>query len=801
MSSEPLKCFHCNENIPAKLKINALINQQNVSFCCYGCKAVSEFINEQGCNEFYTYRGQAKPANKAEVVDEKWLKFDDKLNFNAATKQIKDDFFEISLRIEGLYCSACGWLIDKHLSKLNGIKQVSLNTITKQLLVKFNHQQINLSKILSSINKLGYTPVIAQNDNANEQGLIERKSLLKKIIIAGFGMMQVMTMSVPLYSDSYVIEPNIKRFFELISMLVATIVFFYSGKIFLKNAWRDISNKHLGMDVPVALSISIAYIASCWNVITNNNQTIYFDSMIMFVFFLLAGRYIEMSVRHQGMTSKSALSSMIPTSVTLVRDSLLSTIPLSALLKSDLVQVKTGEIIPCDGIIKQGSCRIDESFITGESKPVSKTITDKVMAGALVQSGLIQFESTAIGEETLLASLGEMLDKAQLQKPKTLKQIDKIAVWFVAVVLLIASITGAYYSIYQPEKAITIILAVLVATCPCALSLATPTALTAATVALMKKGVLVNNLDSLTKISRIKNWFFDKTGTLTQASMTVDKIHNNSQLSNQELLTIMASIEHKSVHPVASAFTDYYDVKRQASDFEECSGMGVQSIINRQIYKAGNYQWCINDLDSKPIESDRTIIYLTCSQKLLAIFELKNELRPKSKEVISQLLQKDHEITILSGDKEPAVRKIAQKLNIKNFFFEQSPQQKINEILSIQQQKKATIMVGDGVNDAPVLGQSDVSISFNQGTQIARSASDIILIGNSLNGLLDVLMISKKTNAIINENISWALVYNLSVTPLAIMGYLAPWMAAIGMSLSSLVVVLNARRLIKIVNH
>ena len=798
MSSVKNKCFHCDENIPKNLNINAEINQNSVDFCCYGCKAVAEFINQQGCDDFYSYRGEAKPASKAEVTDDRWLKYDEGLNFDSSTKHLKEDVYDITLRVEGLYCSACGWLIDKHISKLDGVNEVRLNTITKLLHINFKAQVIKLSQILSAINNLGYQPVLAQDNSHSDQELKERKSFLKRLLVAGIGMMQVMTMSVPLYSDSYIIEPNIKRFFELVSLLVATSVFFYSGKYFLKNAWRDLSNKHLGMDVPVALSITLAYVASCWNVFSGLNATIYFDSMIMFIFFLLAGRYIEMSVRHRGMSSKEALSTMIPNSVKRISNNEIQAVPLSEIQKGDVLQINSGETIPCDGNIIYGECTIDESLLTGESISINKLITDSVMAGSIVQSGSIQIESTAIGGDTLLAGLSEMLDRAQLQKPKTLLLVDKTAVWFVATVLIIALVTGIFYSIYQADIALSIVLSVLVATCPCALSLATPTALTAATVGLMKKGVLVNQLDALTKLDKIKHWFFDKTGTLTEANMSVVKIHNYSDFKEQMLLTIMATLEHISSHPIASAFIDYFDSSLVANDYLEAHGQGVQATINQKEWKAGKDLWCLSDSQQPQIKAQTTVVYLSCNHILVCIFEVESQLRKDAQAVISNLQHSNKQINILSGDKKQAVTNTASSLGVKNYYSEQSPQQKINRIRKLQSNAKATVMVGDGVNDAPVLAQSDVSISFNQGTHLARSASDIILMGNSLSGIASVLQSSKKTNTIIKQNIIWALVYNISVTPLAIMGYLTPWMAAIGMSLSSLMVVLNARRLLKI---
>ena len=457
-------------------------------------------------------------------------------------------------------------------------------------------------------------------------------------------------------------------------------------------------------------------------------------------------------------------------------------------------------MIAIDGEIIAGTASIDESMITGESRAIEKSLSHTVMAGSIVDSGTLLIKSIAIGDETILAGLSQLLENAQLQKPKTLLLVDKIASWFVAIVLLLAISTAIYYSIYQPDKTMLTVLAVLVATCPCALSLATPAALTAASVRLMKKGILINHLDAIIKVGKIKHWFFDKTGTLTEPFMSLVQTHTFGEYSEQQVVIIMAAIEHNSSHPIASAFNDFYDSSFTAKDYQQITSSGVQANIDGDSYKAGTKKWCDSgsneSIENYSIETQHTLIYLSKNNSLIAAFELENLLRKGSQTLIVQLLKQKHQVSIVSGDKTAAVTTVAKALNIKDYYSEQTPEEKINLIHQQQAQSNPTIMIGDGVNDAPVLAQSDVSISFNQGTQLARAASDLIVMGNSLSSIESLLKISKKTNNIIKQNITWALIYNLSVTPLAIMGYLAPWMAAIGMSLSSLFVLLNAKRIL-----
>jgi len=792
----PEQCFHCHEDIAKGVNIRAQIDGQQQPMCCHGCKAVAEFINEQGYCEFYDYRGEATPQSQAKIADKKWQSYDEPSVFQSLTQSGPDNVFTVRIRLEGIYCSACGWLIDKHLRGLQGITDVKLNTISKVIKVEFDLTQIKLSQILTAINFLGYQPIVNTSQDNQQQESTERKNALKRLVVAGLGMMFIMTLSVPLYSgESQGMDPNIQRFFLLVSLLVATAVYFYSGRTFLRNAFRDLSNKHLGMDVPVALSITLAYIASTWNVLSKNGETTYFDSMVMFIFFLLAGRFVEMTVRHRGMSANDALGNMLPTSVTLIKDSQETTVPYDQIAKGDILRIKEGEVVATDGKILTGNIQVDESLITGESQLIAKNPHDSIIAGSVVVTGSAEIQSTAIGDETVLANLSQLLENAQLQKPKTLLLVDKIASWFVAIVLLLATITAIYYSIVQPDKTMITVLAVLVATCPCALSLATPAALTAASVSLMKKGILVNQLDAITSISKIKNWFFDKTGTLTEPSMSVFKTTLLANITEQQALRTMAALEHNSSHPIASAFNVYYDEKISVTDFQQKTNCGISAKIGKAQYKAGTQQWC-DKHSTFQIESEHSLIFLSKNNQLQAVFELKNQLRKGSKHLFQNLQKNKHSVTIVSGDKQPAVKAIARELAVNHYHSQQTPEQKINLILQQQEQSQKTIMVGDGVNDAPVLAQSDVSVSFNQGTQLARAASDFIVMGNSLESIESLLKISKKTNNIIKQNIIWALVYNLSVTPLAMMGYLTPWMAAIGMSVSSLFVVLNAKRIL-----
>ncbi len=809
-------CFHCGESIPDGVDISADVAGQPRRFCCYGCQAVAEFIDTQGRCDFYFYRGDAKPGMRALPDPEQWLQWDEPANFGRVCRPLAGgekggDRYGASVRVEGLYCSACGWLIDRQLRDLPGVLDVRLNTVTRQLQVDFDRRQVLLSQILAVIDQLGYRPILA-TAGADDIAEVERKASMKRLIVAGLGMMQVMMFAVALYgADFHGMDENSRRFFGLISMLVATVVYFYSGTVFVKNALRDLKNRHLGMDVPVALSVSLAYFFSVWHVLNGDTTDIYFDSMVMFVFFLLAGRHLEMGVRHKGMSAREALAAMVPAGVRRLRQMGASgdeepaweNVPLDDISKGQQLLVQTGEVVACDGVVVKGDAEVDESLLTGESTPVPKKAGDRVLAGARVLQGQLQVESTALGNETFLGTLTDLLEQAQMQRPRSLQLADRLAGWFVAAVLVLAAATAAWYAWFDPQQLLPVVLAVLVATCPCALSLATPTALTAASVKLVKKGVLINTLDALSELPKCDVWLFDKTGTLTEFSMSIRRWQPLLDMGREQACAIVAALEHGSHHPIATAFDGCRLAGVEAVGIENIAGQGVQGFIDGQRWRAGKKDWVLAGLQDKQAVNDLQVpevgtqVWLGNENTVAGVFVLGNRLRTDAAVTIADLQKKGVECQIISGDDPAIVADVARRLGVRCWYGNFRPQHKINHVKTLQAAGRRVVMVGDGINDAPVLAQANVSFSFNQGAYLARAAADLVLMGGRLAHVLTADGTAVATTRIIRQNIAWAIGYNLFVTPLAVMGLLEPWMAAIGMSASSLLVVLNARRLLR----
>lgn len=800
---KPITCFHCGDKVPKGCQLTVEIADIQQPMCCIGCQAVATFLSDHEHQEFYQYRQGMVPIEKVKLSTgvNSYQHLDAVEVFKLLTETNSDGSHQVTIKVEGMYCSACGWLLQKVLNNLDGVFDLRINTITQNMQVDFNPDQIKLSEIFAQIHQLGYLPI--QQDNNINSADEARKDQLKKIAVAGFGMMFIMTLAVPLYSpEQFTLEPEIQRFFLMISLWVATGVYFYSGMSFVRNAIRDLKNKHLGMDVPVALSISLAYFVSIYFSF-NQQGHVYYDSMSMFIFFLLLGRFVESQVRHRGMNVRESLFALVPVSAQrLIKNShLVETVPLNQIIKGDCLQVKSGEVIPCDGKILKGSGQFNEAILTGESKLLTKHIGDQIYAGARLTDGKLTYITTVNNHDSFLTKLAEMMELAQSKKPSSLQLVDKIASYFVAVVLLLALITALWYGLNQPDAMMTALLAVLIATCPCALSLATPTALTAAGINLLRNGVLVNNTEAITQLAKIKHWYFDKTGTLSEDKLEVETCHNLSAYSDDVLTAIASGLQQISNHPIASAFQTHnpHQVKRAKEYFGR--GVAGKIILNNdaKLWFMGSADWLKSlsiEMPTHQTNNELSQVYLACEQQLIAVYELKVPIRSGVTDLLKSLTNKNINPTIISGDSTSTVVNWANKLNINHYFGGLKADQKIKHIANHQSSGEACVMVGDGVNDAPVLAQADVSISLKQGAYLAHSASDMIVLGRTLAPIQHATNISSKTNAIIKQNLIWSLVYNLSVTPIAMMGLLAPWMAAIGMSVSSLLVVLNSRRLL-----
>ncbi len=795
-------CFHCG--LPTKITAyTALINNEQRLMCCAGCKAVADAIVSSGMESYYNFR-EATSVTAKELVPEflsSLQAYDNPLIQKQFVHQSShhENIKEVSLILEGIVCSACVWLNEQYLNQLNGIIAVKINYSTHRATVQWDNSVMSLSDILEAISKIGY--LAHPYDVAKQQQLFEkqRSLLLRQVGVAALFGMQTMMFAVALYSGDYWgIADNYKLLFQWLSLFLTIPVLFFSAKPFFKGAITDLKNKRAGMDVPVTLAISLAFVSSVYNTYFQVGH-VYFDSICMFVFLLLGVRYIELMARKKSAEKIERLADMKPAMANVVnQDDTISTVPIAELKIDDEVLVRAGEYLPADGNLLSKTAQIDESLLTGESKAVNKEILQTVIAGSLNVGAAINIKVSKVGQDTVLSSILRLVEKAQHYKPRVALLADKVATKFVIIIILIVMSAGIYWSIYDPSQAIAIMVATLVVTCPCALSLATPAAISATIGKSTTLGVLVAKTNALEQLEKADVFVFDKTGTLTQGKLSIESIDYQTEHNQSLYLSIAKALEQRSEHPIASAFSALNAGSIKLNDFEQMASKGLSGDYENERYYLGSYSWLIERSIDQPATINNSAlkaVYLFSKNKVLAIFYLNDPLKEDAKKTIKSLHKRGKKVVLLSGDQQQTVAAVAKQLGIKTALAEQSPEQKLLYVKSLQQQGYKVAMLGDGINDAPVLSAADVALSMSSGTDIASASSDLIVKSRLTQPIIDVLDLSQKMNAIIKQNFAWAIGYNIVAIPFAVSGLIQPWLAALGMSLSSLVVVINAMRL------
>ena len=812
------KCFHCGLPVAKNLNIYVEYKGENKPMCCYGCQAVSQAIIDSGMDEFYTYR-TSNPEKPEEIVPEflQQLKAYDSTTVQKKFVSSTDDenILEVSLILEGITCAACVWLNEKHLNSLDGVIDANINYSNHRARVRWDNSKIQLSDILESISRIGYLAHPYDPDQHQRILEKERKQQIRRLGLSGVLGMQIMIFAVAMYTgDWWGIEDSFKQSFRWISLVLTIPILLYASSVFFKSAYRDLSNKRVGMDVPVSLGITIAFTASLINTV-NGSGEVYFDSVAMFTFFLLSARYFELGTRKQTSETTEALLNLKPAIATRLQDyqstkssnvtptaAKQESIAVSELELNDYLLVRPGEVVPADGIIIDGSSGINESLITGESLPVTKGIDDTVIGGSTNTENPLIIQVTKLGEDSVLSSIQRLIDEAQHTKPAIAKLADRIASWFVSILLSIATMVAYYWYTVDASQWLEITIATLVVSCPCALSLATPTAITAASGQLAKIGLLPKRAHALETLAHATDFVFDKTGTLTEGRIKLEEIIlNTDEHDESDVLTIAASLEANSEHPIARAIISANkNESLTVKDLLHTTGQGIQGRIGETEWFIGNHDF-IEQHSAMPVAEDTDVaskIYLATNQQCIAIFVLSDSIRSEAKSLIKQLHAQHKNTYLMSGDRTENVHSISEQLGIQHCQANLKPEDKLNNVNALQQQGAVVVMTGDGVNDAPVLAGADLSIAMGKGTQLAAATADMILISNNIEHIYHGYQIAIKTLSIIKQNLSWALLYNVIAIPAAAMGFVEPWLAAIGMSVSSLVVVLNALRLNRI---
>ena len=792
-------CFHCQEPVLTGQQFVTRINERDELMCCPGCQAVSQAIVDAGLLSYYKFR--TEPGSKQNALVPETL-----TQFSAYDlPEVQQDFVHsvdniesVSLSIDGITCAACAWLIEHKVKQLNGIVQVLVNSTTQRAMISWDKRTLKLSDILGQISRIGYQAAPYQVDEQEINNKLNSRKFLLRLGLAGFATMQVMMFALALYTGYFTdLDVQYRDYFRWVSMIFATPVVLYSAQPFYFSAIRTLLSGKLNMDVSVSIAIGGAYIASCFATI-NGTGEVYFESVSMFTFFLLLGRYFEQKARQKASVSSSNLHKLVPLTAHLVSENGQEEIPAKKLRLNDVILVKPGEIVAADGVVIEGHTSINEAMLTGEQMPIEKTVASQVYAGTINVDQPIKVSVTALGQDQLVAEIIRLQELASNTKPAIALLADKLSRYFSGTILTIAAITYLVWHQISPEDAFWVTLSVLVATCPCALALATPTAVTCATAIFTRLGIITRKAGVFEKLPLIKHVVFDKTGTLTCGTLSIGQTQCITDITQTQALAITAALEAGSRHPIAAAFAEFADNALVAEHVHHEVGFGVRGSIDGTEYLIGNALFTGASVD--PLDPTQKIwLARLCNEQLevLASFDIKDNIRQDSKATVEMLKQQGCSISIASGDNSGHVHKLAKELGIEDVHSGLTPAGKLALVTQLQKHTRVA-MFGDGINDAPVLAGADLSVAMGSGSAIAKNSADLILLGDHLSRFTQAVAIAKLTTQIIKQNLAWALGYNALILPLAVTGHVVPYIAAIGMSASSLIVVANSLRLLRV---
>ena len=811
MSRAPA-CHHCGEPVDQPGRWTVQIDGAARDMCCAGCQAVASAIVEAGLHHYY--RTRSAPAAGAALVPPQLqaLRVYDEAEVQARFVRQREGEREATLMIDGLRCGACVWLLEQGLRRRPGVTAASVNLATGRATLRWDPAATQLSSLLDAVGQLGYR---ALPFDARERELqIQRttRALFRRLFIAGLGMMQVMMYAVPVYvAEPGDIEWQYENLMRWASLALTLPVMLYSASPFFAGAWRDLRARSVGMDVPVVIGLVAAFAASVHATVTGRGD-VYFDSVTMFVCLLLAARYIEWIARRRAGRAIDAVAAAVPDMADRVDavTGAIERVPATRLAPDDLFRVSAGERVAVDATIVEGRTAVDQSLLTGESLPVSRGAGDEVPGGAINAGNPVLMRALRASADSAISTIERLVERAAADKPRLAGIAERVARWFVAALLLLALGVWLAWLQIDPSRAAHIAIAVLVVSCPCALSMATPAALAAATGAAMRRGMLIARGDALERVADCTEVVFDKTGTLTRGRPELASIAmlgaTADVSSHEQALSIAAALESGQSHPLAGAIRRAAGIVETASqaaaELETVPGLGVQGTVGARRYRLGSAAFvaawhpALAASESAQTTHADTMVWLVAADAPIARLHFRDHLRDEAHAVVAALRDAGLRLHLVSGDRGAAVAPVAAALGIEAWLADASPQRKLERVRELQAGGRRVLMVGDGINDAPVLAAADVSVAVGRATSLARTAAAVVLIGESLHGLPALRALALRTRAVVRQNLGWALAYNAAAIPAAALGWVPPWLAAIGMSASSLLVVLNALRLI-----
>lgn len=788
---ESADCFHCGEPLPVTPS-HVKIDGESQAFCCDGCAGAAQWIRDARLSDYYRLRSEN--AGKVDVDGVDFVLWDRDDLMRDHIRNIDGDR-EITVLSDGMRCAACAWLIDRALRRETGVIDAGANAVTGRIRIRWNPARTKLSTLLRRVASLGYHPFLSGGEAREEARRVERNRWLIRLGVAGLGAMQAMMFAEALYLDTRgEMSMATRDFFRWVTILVSSPVVFYSGWPFIAGMLHELRGRRLGMDTLIASATLLAYGASIIETIRGGPH-VWFDAAVMFVFLLLAARMLEQRARNIASAQVDALARARPALATReLADGSREAVPLAALEVGDIACMAAGDAVPADGVLLDTHASFEEALLTGESSHVSKHAGDSVFAGTICRERPARISVREVGVNTRLSQLARLVEQAQSHRPPLARLADRIASHFVAALALIAIAVYIVWRTIDPSRAFEVTLALLVVSCPCALSLAIPTALSVAHGALARLGVLAMRPDALETLAAVTDVVFDKTGTLSDGRPLLAEVETFHGFDRAEILRIAAALERDSGHPLARAF-DGVDDALIAADVRSVPGFGIEGIVDGVRWRLGRAVFVGATFDGANDRDDQSELWLGDGVRAIARLGIRESTRSHAYDAVVALRELGLRLHLSSGDGAEAVARIASALGIDDVHSRQIPEHKLAFVRRLQNDGRCVAMVGDGLNDAPVLAGADVSFAMADGAALAQRAADLVIAHPSLQRIPETIALARRTRRVIRQNLAWALGYNLLALPLAAAGLVTPWMAALGMALSSLTVTLNALRL------
>jgi len=788
-----VKCNHCQLEFDAKVMIEEEENLNGTNttryFCCNGCQGVYHLLNNDGFSSFYDKLGK-NTLSKPIAVGNDSSTFDMESFHKRYVRKTEDGFSRVDLIIEGIHCAACIWLNEKILDETDGIVEASINFTSNKAKIIWDESTLPLSKIIDTIRSIGYNAYPYEKTLSNTKSTQNNRDYFLRMSVAIFASMNIMMIGVAKYTGFFTgMSEEMTKMVHFAEWIFSTPVLFYSGWIFFRGAYFGLKNKIITMDFLVITGASLTYLYSLYVLFGGAGHS-YFDSVAMIITFVLVGKYLEVLGKKSAIDTMDKIKAYIPLQATIIENDVKKVVSLDAIQIGDIIEVKNGEKASVDGELISGESSFDESSISGESLPVSKKIGDTIYSGTINLDKVVRYIATKDYANSTLNHIVELLEDSLNSKPKIEEMTNNLSKYFSITILGLALIAFVswYFMGLGFEKSLIITISVIVIACPCALALATPIASLMGISWLGREGILFKEAKFIETFSKATTVVFDKTGTLTYGKLKVKEAFLEAK---SDEINILYTLADSSTHPVSKAIKRYLEENYTdlhsliLENITQIPAIGLEATFeNKKIFggKSSN-------------DNSFTTYEFRIDNQIVAHFSLEDTIRSDTKETIDYLQNNGLEVIVCSGDKESVVKNLCEKLSIEGYYFEATPEDKAELITKLKNQNKIVVMVGDGINDSLALSRADISIAMGNGADIALAVSDVVILNDKLEGIIKSFYISKRTFGFIKQNLTISLIYNVVTIPIALLGYVIPLIAALSMSLSSLLVVGNSMRI------